>query len=242
MHAMCWRKCDIKIKIHLVILVLSPTLVLAQNGPINVHLKTGDILSTQYALLTNNSFLSRPFVRIHDKKGEKITIDRVIHVEGTDQNGQYKFFKPIQLMGSEIWGERTFHSERVDIYYTDVVSFTGASYYKSKYFQYSKDSRPLKKLNYSNLKIDLADNAGSMQHVERGNKLRITQLLLYGLGAGLVVAGAADILNDDELDGTGDTSFSVPPTLIVGAIALNIPWFINPAKDKHFVNALEEYN
>ena len=51
-----------------------------------------------------------------------------------------------------------------------------------------------------------------------------------------------DILNDDELDGTGDTSFSVPPTLIVGAISLNIPWFINPAKDKHFVNALEEYN
>ncbi len=86
--------------------VLFPFTGTAQSGPINIHLTSGKIISTQYAYLYSSSGFSEPYVRIHDKKGEKITIDRVDHIEGTDQHGKYRYFKPIGSGIHAIWGER----------------------------------------------------------------------------------------------------------------------------------------
>lgn len=218
-----------------------PILAFSQSGPITINLKTGEQLSTNYAYLHNNSTFFRSYVRIDGKKGEKISIDRVAFIEGADKNGVYKYFKPIRLHGSEIWAERTFSSDRVDIYYTNIISGTWNASYRSKYFQYSKDGRPLKKLSYSNLKADLGDNAESMEHLKKGNILRITQFLFYGLGATLIGVGIAGDFNNDELRDPSDTSIRIPPALIAGAVSLYIPWFMNSPKQNRFIKALEKY-
>ena len=170
----------------ILLLFLLPFFSYAQNGPINIHLRSGEVISTRYAYLNNNAGFSKPYVRIDDKKGEKITIDMVSHVEGVDQNSEYKYFQPIYLQGAKIWGERTFRSDRIDIFYTNIVSGTWTAAYKSRWFQYEKDNEPLKKLTYANLKVDLADNPASLTNLRKGNGLRITQFLLYGLGAALI--------------------------------------------------------
>jgi hypothetical protein len=222
-------------KYILTLLLLLPSFCFAQEGPINIYLKTGNITSTNYAFLENNSGFSIPYVRINNKKGEKISIDQVDHIEGTDQNGVYKYFKPIKLQGREIWGERTFRSDRVEIYYTNIISGTWTASYKSKYYQYSKDTQPLKKLTYRNLKIDFGNNNESMPHLKKANSLRVTQLLLYGLGATLITTGIANNLSDTNDNG------NIPVSIVAGAICLYIPWFINTPKQKHFINALKDY-
>ena len=229
-------------KYLLLLLFLFPSFAFSQDGPISIYLKTGDRISTQYVYLNSNGgFLSRPHVRIDDKRGDKIPIERVEHIEGTDQHGEYKYIKPIYLNGAEIWGERTFSSERVEIYYTNIISGTWTTSYKSKYFQYSADGQPLKKLTYANLRKDIGHHPGAREHLKKGNMLRITQFLLYGAGAALVVGGIANGLGDKELRDPIATSLGIPPALIAGAITLYIPWFINSPKQKHFVKALKSY-
>ncbi|MEQ8469846.1 MAG: hypothetical protein RIC35_01595 [Marinoscillum sp.] len=223
------------------LLFLLPLLASAQNVPINIHLKSGETISTQYAYLNSNGGFSQPYVRIDNKKGEKITIDRVTHVEGFDQYSKYKYFQPIKLQGRNIWGERTYNSDRINIFYTNIISGTWTASYKSKYFQYEKDGQPLKKLTYANLKIDLADNPESIESLKKGNALKITQILLYGLGATLIGVGIANDFSNDELSDPNDTSIKIPPAVIAGAITLYIPWFINGPKQNHFVNALKAY-
>jgi hypothetical protein len=128
----------------------------------------------------------------------------------------------------------------VNVYYTNIISGTWTTSYKSKYFQYSKDTQLLKKLTYANLKIDLGDNIESMDDLRKGNKLRITQLLLYGIGATLIGVGIASDLNDNS-NSTKDSSSKIPPAFIAGAVCLSVPWFINKPKQNHFINALKKY-
>jgi hypothetical protein len=224
------------------IFVLIPFAAYSQSGPINIHMRSGGIISTRYAFRNNNSGYLRPYVRINDRKGEKISIERIKHVEGTDQNGNYRYFKPIKIQGMLIWGERTFNSERIDIYYTNIVSETWSFSYKSRYFQYSKDDNSLKKMTYENLKVDLADNQQSVEHLKKGNTLKITQYLLYGVGSALVVTGIVNGINDTGVDNPSNSGMKIPPAFIAGAVTLYIPWFINNPKQNHFVNALKNYN
>lgn len=231
-------------KLCFLTLIFLPFITWAQHGPINIHLKSGEILSTRYAYLNSNGGFSRPFVRMDEKKGKKVPIHAVTFIEGIDQKGEYKYFKPIQLQGRQTWGERTFNAERMTIYYTNVISGTWAASYKSRHFQYSKDDLPLKKLTFANLKADLADNVNSMQHLKKGNTLRITQLLLYGLGAALIASGISSDFKDVDTGsppGPRESSISIPPALIAGAVVLYIPWFINGPKQDHFTRALKSY-
>lgn len=226
----------------ILLFLLFPVVAFAQNGPINIHLKSGEIISTRYAFLENNSII--PYVRMDHKKGDKITIDKVSHVEGTDQINKYKYFQPIMFQNHFVWGERTYSSERVNIFNTDIISGTWTSRYRNRYYQYQIDNRPLKKLKYSNLKKDIADNPESLSHLKKGNAIKITQFGLYGIAATLIGIGSAKDLNDNTLSNPydKDKSFSVPVALeIAGAFTLYIPYWINRSKQKHYVNALKAY-
>ena len=229
-------------KYLLLIFCLVPLFGNSQTGFIKLHFKTGDSLSTNYAYLYNNTGFSKPYVRIDNEKGEKISIDRVTHIEGIDQKGKYRYFKPIFLKNKEIWGERTFTSNRINLYYSNIFSSTWDAAYKTKYFQYSKDNAPLQKLTYANLKKDLSDNLNALAYIKKGNKLRITQLVLYGLGAALVVAGTVDGLSSNGLSSPNNPAIKTPPAFIAGAIALTIPWFLNKPKQDNFVKAIKAYN
>lgn len=227
------------------LLTLLPLFAYAQQGPIKIVLKNNEVVYTNYAHLNNNGTFTGPYVRIHHKRGEKVPIDIVDHVEGIDQRGTYKYFKPINFgYRGEVFAERTFTSKRIKIYYTNVVSGTWNATYSFRHFNYEKDGALLKKMTYANLKKDLSDCPTSTDFLKKANGYRIAQMALYGAGAALVIHGIATGLsgNDDELPPPGAAPrIKIPATFVIGAISLMILRFLNNPKQGYFVDALKNY-
>lgn len=224
-------------------ILLIPFIGFAQRGPINVHLKDSSIVTTDYARVSNVGF-SGPYVRVDDSKGEKISIKEVAYIEGKDQYGAYRYFKPLTPFGltGVIWGERTYATDRVELYYTRVSTWSAGVSYNSKYYQYSKDNQPLKKMSMSNLKVDLADNVASMNYLKKAKGTQLTQVALYVVGSVLLVKGFSDMFSAETPPVGATPQVHIAPEVIIGTIALNIPWFLNTEKQKNFIKALKEYN
>ena len=228
----------------LLLLLLFPLTTQAQQGPIRVFFKNGSAISTDYVYLYNYIGFSDSFLRIDHKKGEKVAIRQVDHIEGIDQYGRYKYFKPVRYYyGNQIFAERTFTSARIDIYYTDLEPNPWEASYSFRHFTYEKDGGPIKRMKYTNLKKDIRSCRASMSLLKKGNGYRISQMLLYGVGGALVTHGIVTGLsnNDRELPPPGETRISIPPTFVAGAIGLLIPRFLNRAKQNYFVKALKAY-
>ncbi|MEM6297569.1 MAG: hypothetical protein AAF740_02665 [Bacteroidota bacterium] len=228
--------------IFLIILII-PTLGYTQDGPINIRLRTGKTISTNYVYLNSNGFFSAPFVRIDGRKGEKIAIDQVTYIEGRDQNGEEKYFEPIRLHGSLVWGERTFKSEKISIFYTDVVTGGWNYSYQNRHFQYRKKGNTLlRDLKYANLKRDIGDYPESLKNIKKGRNIGIAQVAIFLVGSALVTHGIVTGLNDnEELPNPGDVRLRIPATFIAGAVTMSIPWLMNGGKQKHYRNALKAY-
>lgn len=213
---------------------------LAQTGPINIHLKSGRVISTQYAYLHSgyNSYL-----RIHEKKGEKIPINQIDHVEGTDEKGNYRYFKPV-LRDTEVWAERSFTSSRIEIYHTDILTGTMTAEQRPKGSLYSKDGGSLQPLKLKNLKKDLGDCTASMEYLKKGKKISTTQTVIYVASYSLILAGIVSFANDasDVSPSDPETSGpSIPPTIIIGAVGAWIPFIMGNAKREKFLEALKAY-
>ena len=211
-------------------------------GPIKIKMTSGKEVFTNYAFLSNGYGFSKGYVRIDGKKGEKIAIESVDFIEGIDQDRKERYFEPIQYY-SKIWAERSYNSERIKIYYTDIRTGGWNYSYRSKYYLYKKDASTFKKLKMQNLKLDLADNPASMDHLKKGKTIQWIQAALYVAGTAILVSSIASELGNNEPGQVGPPGETpgIPPGLIIGAITLNIPWFLNPAKQKHYVNALKAY-
>ena len=227
----------------ILLLSLLPLLTYAQQGPIQVVLKNQDTVYTQYVYLNNNTGFSGPNVRVHHKRGEKIPIDEIDHVEGRDQQGAYKYHKPVPyLYGGEIFAERNFSSPRIEIYFTHYVSGFRDLLYNFRYFSYAIDSSSIKKMSYANLKQDLADHPVSVGYLKQAQGYRTAQIVLYGVGGALVVHGiASGLSSNDELPPPGESRVKVPATLIIGAVALVVPNLLNNSKQSYFLKALKNY-
>jgi len=223
-----------------VALFLFSLVVSAQNGPINIHLKSGRVISTQYAYLYSgfNSYL-----RIHERKGERISIGQVHHVEGTDQKGNYRYFLPV-FWGNEVWAERVFTSDRIEIYQTDILTGTMTATLRSKSNLYSKDGGSLQPLKLRNLKKDLADCPASMEYLKKGKKISTTQTVIYVTSYSLILAGIVSFANDASAANPGDPETSgpsIPPTIIIGAVGAWIPFIMGNAKREKYLEALRAY-
>ncbi len=224
----------------LIILVCCLSQTCFSQGPIKVKLSSGDEIHTRYAYLSNGYSFDVPFVRIDGKKGRKIPISSISYVEGTDQDGTYRYFEPIYRF-RKIWAERSYVSDRIKIYYTNIETGSWDFTYRSKYYVYKKDESAFKKLKMKNLKLDLADNVKSMDHLKKGKTLQWIQAALYVSGAAILVGSVVKEFSNNELTEPGENP-GIPAGIIVGGISLNIPWFLNPVKQKHFTNALKAYN
>lgn len=226
------------------LLIISFTLskIAFAQGPIKIQMTSGKEVFTNYAYLSNGYGFSKGYVRIDGKKGEKISIESVDFIEGVDQDQKERYFEPIQYYG-RVWAERSFNSDRIKIYYTDIRTGGWNYSYRSKYYLYKKGASTFKKLKMNNLKLDLADNQTSMEHLKKGKTIQWIQAALYVAGTAILVSSIASEFSNNkpgQLGPPGETS-GIPPGMIIGAITLNIPWFLNPAKQKHYVNALKAY-
>ena len=91
---------------YLFLFLLLPISSFAQKEPYKIYFKSGEIVTTQYATVNNGVDYAIPFVRIDNRLGTRIAMDRINYIEGKDVNGRYQCFQPIQFRGRDIWGER----------------------------------------------------------------------------------------------------------------------------------------
>lgn len=217
-----------------------PALTFAQSKGISVYFNSGEVITTDYVYISETG-LGGPFVKIGDRNAKRVSIRDIEHIEGKDQFGDYRYYKPIYVVGFTLWGERTYTSDRIEIFYTNVSNGGWNTNYKMAYYVYSKDGGPLKKMKYSFLKEDLSDNEASMEFVKKGNRLNITQAFLYVAGAAIIVAGIVQMDKNLEKSTRENTDLEIPPVLIGGLITYYVPFFMQGAKQNAFYEALTTY-
>lgn len=192
-------------------------------------------------------FLGKEHLLINDSL--KISMDQISFYEV--QEGYYKKFASPKTGYIDFY-KREVGGERINVF-TVLVS-TGSYnpatgmyiFNQSKVYWYEKDRNALKKLSYKNLKYDLSDNQASMYILKKVNDLRIATGLVYALGAGLIIAGIADGMNQD----VGTTSSTTRQShskggatyFIGGAVCMVVPLVINIGKRKKIFQAIELYN
>jgi hypothetical protein len=125
--------------------------------------------------------------------------------------------------------------------------FSGGMGYKRIHNYYNIGFNELKKANYKNLNLDLADNAESMLHLNKYKSLRNTETGLYVAGGALVVLGFATIMHKTkDWDGTDEMPEpNVTANVVVfftGGICIGTGALINLSKPKHLRKAIEVYN
>lgn len=227
-------------------LLLLSCLVHAQNrGGILIQTNRGDSLYTNYAMFSGGYYSESAYIRIDDKKGRKLTINEVNHVEGFDQKGDYRYIVPLRRPTSSytFWGERLEKTERATIYYTDFSSSSWSQTVRLRpsnlYYTFDKSS--LTKLNYSNVKGDVSEFPSAQPHMKKSKALQITQAIMYTAGAGMIIYGIAKTFEPIPPDPDGSPGIGGPnlhPTVFVGALFINVPFFMTSAKQKHLRKAL----
>lgn len=222
-------------------LVLSVSTGMAQYAPIKVLLRNDSVILTKYAYLANNSTSGRfgPHVVINHKDGPKIPISKIHHVEGNDRSGKLRYFTVATFQGLEIFAERIHDGERIDLYLNNVVTGGWDFRYTMKLLHYSKDDGEIKKARYPNLRRDLKDSPEAMSKLRAGNAIKISQYLLYGLGAYILVNSA--VKESEEPMTPPGTDPGIPTGFLVGAGILFVPWMINGLKLKQYEQACKEY-
>lgn len=102
---------------------------------------------------------------------------------------------------------------------------------------YNKNGGPLKKANYANLAIDLADNPASMQYLEKVQQNTVAEVLLMVVGAALLANGInqqAHATEENENRGLG--------SMVLGALVFNTNFIFESSKVRLKHKAVEAYN
>lgn len=110
----------------------------------------------------------------------------------------------------------------------------GTTNMRNRWDYYSIDNGPLKKVRYRFLKKDLQGSTEAMKVIKQVTNLRVVSAVLYTGGTALIVGGVAGLANSEEN--------SIPPALIVGAIAFNANFFLLDTKRNKLLQAIEVYN
>ena len=133
--------------------------------------------------------------------------------------------------------------------YVQHSSPTGFGFYGGKRIDnyYNIGFNELKKANYKNLNLDLADNPESMLHLNKYKSLRNTETGLYVAGGTLLVLGFATVMHKTkDWDGTDAMPKpNVTANVVVffaGGICIGTGALLNLSKPKHIKNAISAYN
>lgn len=105
-----------------------------------------------------------------------------------------------------------------------------------KVYYYSKENGPLEPLTYRNLRVSLADNAGSLEALQQYKRGQNIQTGLYIAGAGIMVAG----LQQQFRGNTSSSSFS--PLLLVGLGVTLLPQVLKLVRGDRLSEAIDLYN
>ncbi len=98
---------------------------------------------------------------------------------------------------------------------------------------YNVGDEPLRKVGFSNMKVDLADNLGATAHLKDYRKFRFLQLGLIGSGAGVLASSLAV---------QAGQPFQFNPMMLLGVLLSGSSLLLESPKDDALWLAADEYN
>jgi hypothetical protein len=105
---------------------------------------------------------------------------------------------------------------------------------RNRWDYYSIEDGPIKKVRYRFLKKDLQESKEAMKVIKQVTNLRLVSAVLYTGGSGLIIGGISSLTNSE--------GNSIPPALIIGAVAFNANFFLLNTKRDKLLHAIEIYN
>jgi hypothetical protein len=98
---------------------------------------------------------------------------------------------------------------------------------------YNVGDEPLRKVGYSNLKVDLADNLGATAHLKDYRKFRFLQVGLIGSGVGVLASSVAS---------QAGQTIQFNPMMLLGVLLSGSSLLLESPKDDALWLAADEYN
>jgi len=217
----------------------------AQENSIEIQLKSDSLIYTEWIKLYEMPLFQKPYIKIHSTKGSIIKLEDINYYKGCDQNGRHRFLQTIDygFQNRSRFSEHLFSKDstlNLKIYYDQHI-FGGEGIdipSGSKSTKYTLYNHPLKKVNYKNLKKDLADNELSKGYLKSANQIRFLQIVSTGLGVALI---SSQILINSNPTGKNFLSRSSKITLMTGGALLIVPFTLEKAKRTKLLNALKHY-
>ena len=194
-------------------------------------------------------FLGTSYLLIDSKKMDLNEVKFYRNYEGFFANTSY-----LSAFGTNSFSERIV-AGRVNLYETFKVSSYPGNFnpstgmYMNGGFSakisnyYNKGFSDLKKANYRNLSVDLADDPLSMSHIEKCKSINNTEITIAVIGGTLILGGFVAFINSTDKD--ADTN-NIPAGAItaigLGTAACWVSFFISLSKPKHLRQAIVTYN
>lgn len=105
---------------------------------------------------------------------------------------------------------------------------------KNRWDFYTIGDGPIKKVRYRFLKKDLQESKEAMKIIKQVSNLRLVSGVLYLGGSALIIGGISSPANSE--------GNSIPPAVIIGAIAFNANFFLLNTKRNKLLKAIDVYN
>jgi hypothetical protein len=148
------------------------------------------------------------------------------------------------------FAKRVLDGPRIDKFYTSRTTYDygyGYSPYgygvprsnRRRIYFFSKDEGPLYLINFENLEQALADNAASMEMLNRYRRDKLINTGVSILGAGLLAAGTLSSLNGAQ---GPNGNVSISPLMYAGLGVLGAQFTINLFQKDKLTQAMEVYN
>ncbi len=174
-----------------------------------------------------------------------------------DASGFYANTKKLNVTGKSIFSKRII-TGRVNLFeqekmyttpsYIDAAgTFNPGTSSKTIKSYYNKGFGDLKKANYKNLKIDLADSPESMGYISKYRKYKNVQIILSVVGGALVATGITSYFIKSDVDRNAP-NYKEPNTTpdmliaVAGGGLIGCSYYLSFPKRDKLKKAIEAYN
>jgi len=208
------------------------------------------------SILYGNVDYKKPFIGAAYLKVDslKIQLDKVKFYK--NQTGFFANSKNINFSGTSSFSERIrkgrinlFEKENTNYnpgHFTSTGMYMGGTTSTTILNYYNRGFGDLKKANYKNLSMELADNPESLIHLNKFKSVQSTQNVLYVVGGALVVGGLATLINKTkDVDYDTEPSPNVTSNIVtigLGAGCFLVSYTMSFSKPEHLRKAVDAYN
>lgn len=230
-----------------VIFIFTSLSISAQDLKTDIHLKDGQVLSTDFIRFSNGELFGDPFIATDHLGLERIYSDKIDFINAYYQEENSTRFEVIPWRFFRIWTQVESISDRITIYNNTVINqyYMEPIAYSNNFsdrniIAYKKDNGPINRITYRNLRNDLGDKYESKIYLNKVRNQTFVQVISYVAGAYLIGYGVRETYR--QAHGEVPVSIGKISAFYLGGISgFVIPLIIRPFKRANLFQAMRAY-